>query len=458
MTPLPKSMKSPLKKTILRMLATTALSASLINQASAADYFISPKGSDTGKGTSAASPWATLEKVNQTTFRPGDRILFQSGGTWTGQLWPKGSGDAGSPITLGSYGSGAKPIIDAKGVDGTAAIKLFNQEYWTIKNMEVCNWASTYGSRWGISISADDGEIKHGFKIIGNTVRDVYASPIREPVQNATFPSFYNVGGIFIKITKTGRADGVLIEGNRVTNIIGEGIVFWGQFEENGKMNYKNCSPHVVVRKNMVSRTAADGILILGTDDELVEHNLVEYAGTLGVTGSGGTHLIAGMWPTRHVNGLWQFNEVHHTKRWDGDGQGLDSDLLLQGTAVFQYNYSHDNEGGFFLDCVNPDGGQTVVRYNLSKNDGNLGDFRRENALVYNNIFYAPDKTLASDFGGRSGAGNIFDNNIFWCAGLTGGNKQVFSHNSYFGGVTPKPGDDHAITSDPKFVNPTSAE
>jgi hypothetical protein len=155
---------------------------------------------------------------------------------------------------------------------------------------------------------------------------------------------------------------------------------------------------------------------------------------------------------------LWQFNEVHHTKRWDGDGQGLDSDLLLQGTAVFQYNYSHDNEGGFFLDCVNPDGGQTVVRYNLSKNDGNLGDFRRENALVYNNIFYAPDKTLASDFGGRSGAGNIFDNNIFWCAGLTGGNKQVFSHNSYFGGVTPKPGDDHAITSDPKFVNPTSAE
>ena len=36
--------------------------------------------------------WASLSKVDATTFQPGDRILFRDGDSWTGQLWPKGSG------------------------------------------------------------------------------------------------------------------------------------------------------------------------------------------------------------------------------------------------------------------------------------------------------------------------------------------------------------------------------
>lgn len=84
----------------------------------AADYYIAPDGNDAASGTSAATPWQSIGKVNATTFQPGDQVLFKAGGSWTGQLWPKGSGTSGSPILLGSYGSGSKPLIDAQGVSG----------------------------------------------------------------------------------------------------------------------------------------------------------------------------------------------------------------------------------------------------------------------------------------------------------------------------------------------------
>jgi len=417
----------------------------------AATYFVSPAGRDANNGTSVSSPWASISKVNRIQFQPGDFIRFKAGGRWSGQLWPKGSGNAGAPITLGAYGSGAKPVIDGKGVDGSAAIKLYNQEYWTIENMEATNWADHYGTRWGIYIGANDGRIKHDLKILNNTVRDVYASPIRSPAANAGYPSFYKVGGIFVDIPAPGRADGVLIAGNTVTRIIGEGIGFFGQWEKNGVMNYSNCSPHVVVRNNIVNGTAADGILILGTDNELVEYNLVEYAGALGMAG---TAYIAGMWPTRHVNGLWQYNEVHHTARWVGDGEGLDNDIFVKGITIFQDNYSHDNAGGFFLDCIAPDGGQSILRYNISVGDGTIGVLWRGNALYYNNVFYAPGRILSGDIEGSARRGNLFYNNIFWCAGMMGLENQRFSNNDYYGGAAPMAGDGHAITGDPQFVNP----
>ncbi len=56
-------MKDHLIKSILGLLTTAALSASLSSRLCAADYFISPKGDDAGKGTVIASPWVTIEKV-----------------------------------------------------------------------------------------------------------------------------------------------------------------------------------------------------------------------------------------------------------------------------------------------------------------------------------------------------------------------------------------------------------
>ncbi len=81
--------------------------------ASATDYYVKNGGNDQNQGTSDATAWATIEKVNSvfSSLNPGDRILFRRGDTFYGKIIISKSGSSGSPITLGAYGTGEKPII-----------------------------------------------------------------------------------------------------------------------------------------------------------------------------------------------------------------------------------------------------------------------------------------------------------------------------------------------------------
>lgn len=79
----------------------------------AATYYVSPTGSDTNNGTSTSTPWQTIARVNQlgTALQPGDRILFQRGGTYRGKLTINANGSASAYIEVGAYGTGAQPVI-----------------------------------------------------------------------------------------------------------------------------------------------------------------------------------------------------------------------------------------------------------------------------------------------------------------------------------------------------------
>lgn len=82
-------------------------------------YVDGATGRDTNPGRSPAAAWRSLERVNQVTFQPGDRVLFKAGTRYTGQLKPQGSGKVTGgkvvPITIDMYGKGTKPRIDAEG-------------------------------------------------------------------------------------------------------------------------------------------------------------------------------------------------------------------------------------------------------------------------------------------------------------------------------------------------------
>lgn len=449
-------------KTIFLFFLLVWISCDVICQnKNATNYYVDCSVVINGNG-SLKNPWNTLTSVNKFTFKPGDSILFRRGTLAVGELWPKGSGNENAQISLDAYGVGSKPIIDARGQENSSAIRLSNQEYWTIQNMEVINNSTTLRRRWGIYVYSDDGQIKHRIHIKNNTVHDVYASYIRTPAKETNIPSFYEVGGIYIKVEEPGKMNDVLIEDNQVTDIVGIGISFWGEGEfSNGGMNWDNLSPNVIVRRNSVERTAGDGILIFGTDNELIEYNFVNDAGHLGKAGEipgqpgrNGTDFIAGLWPTRHRNGLVQYNEVCNTHRFVGDGQSFDNDLFVTGTTIFQYNYSHDNEGGFFLDCCKPEETNTgtILRYNISQNDGKYDYLRliKGIAQVYNNVFFTLDTIQIKDCNN-----SIFYNNIFW-ANSAKWNNNIFDYNSYYGGLIPPENDTHKITADPLFINPGS--
>ena len=417
----------------------------------ATTYYVDPAGNDTNNGTSEATPWRSIAKVNATTFKPGDQILFKRGGTWTGTLSPQGSGSSVAQITLGSYGAGAKPLIDGAG--GGAAIGISGQSYWTIDGFEVTNQAGgAGGNRCGIRVGGGgDGSTIRKIRILNNDVHDIQATPnVNDGARNW--------GGIFVWIDEPGKADDMLIQGNTVTEIQGQGISFWAEFENaGGGMNYSNCSPNVMVRGNRVWRTSGDGILVLGSDNELVEYNEVAYAGVL----SGLYNAIAAAWPTRHRDGVWQYNHVHHTK-WQeaNDSTAFDQDGYVFGTTYFQYNYTHNNEGGFHMEYFwDWDYGKTVSRYNLSVNDGRGTYARvyfsnRPGSLLYNNVFYNPGMQLDVSNGGADTT--FFYNNIFVGASRTASfdSQGVFYNNHFFGGVTATDTANGNVTQDPKFVDP----
>ena len=428
----------------------TWLAAPLAN---AADYHIDPAGNDSAAGTSEATAWKSLSKVNATTFQPGDNIRFKRGGVWQGTLSPQGSGNSSAQITLGSYGSGAKPLIEGAGAG--AAIAIHSQSYWTIDGFEVTNKAGgSGGNRCGIRVGGGgDGSTIRRIRILNNDVHDIQATPD----VNA---GARNWGGIFVWIDEPGKADEVLIQNNSVTEIQGQGISFWGEFESAGSgMNYANCSPNVVVRGNRVWRTSGDGILTLGTLNELVEYNEVAYVGVL----SGPGNNIAAAWPTRHVDGVWQYNHVHHTKWLDAnDSTAFDNDGFVQGTTYFQYNHTHDNEGGFHMEYRwVADTGKTVSRYNISVNDGRGTYARiyfsnRPGSELYNNVFYNPNMTLDVSNGGAGF--HTFRNNIFVGSGRTASfdTQGVYFNNTFTGGVTRPVTTSGNRTQDPLFVSPNT--
>ena len=117
-------------------------------------YVDSAAGDDAFSGRGPEQAWRSLRKVNDTTFRPGDRILFRAGGSWTGQLRPGGSGASGRPIVVDSYGAGDRPAIHGNGA--TAAVYLRNQQYWEINNLEITNDAPAEGYRRGVLIRGDN--------------------------------------------------------------------------------------------------------------------------------------------------------------------------------------------------------------------------------------------------------------------------------------------------------------
>lgn len=77
----------------------------------ATTYYVKNGGSDVAAGTSDATAWASLSKVNSTTFAAGDSILFKRGDTFRGSVYQTENGTSSDWIYYGAYGTGRKPLI-----------------------------------------------------------------------------------------------------------------------------------------------------------------------------------------------------------------------------------------------------------------------------------------------------------------------------------------------------------
>ena len=130
-------------------------------------YVAGSGGSDSNNGETSGAAWATITKVNATTFNPGDTILFQRGATFNNAaLVCDNSGTSGSRVTFGAYGSGARPILD--GGAGTTPPVTVTGNWVTLQDLHVRNAGPTVTSQRGIAWVGTDGLCQRVYST-GNT-------------------------------------------------------------------------------------------------------------------------------------------------------------------------------------------------------------------------------------------------------------------------------------------------
>jgi hypothetical protein len=448
---------------------------------SAGAFYVDCSAASNGSGTQA-SPWNSLASVNAFGFIPGDQLLLNRGTTCNGSLTPQGSGSATVPIVIDAYGTGAQPAIN--GGSAEEALKLFNQQYWEINNLEIVG-----GNLYGVYVSGNTPN---------STINHIHLKNLN--VHGATFTSTKRAdsGEVFISNNGAGETlNDVLVDGVTAHDShVSEGILVsaGGAWIEGNGMS-QPLGSNITVQNSTAHDVYGDGILITETTNGLLQNNVVYNSG-LCPTCTGSTPV--GLWEWYCHTCTVQNNESYANQSWGGDGGDFDIDYYNNDNIV-QYNYGHDSAG--YCVAFFGAGGRTSVdnifRYNVCSNNGQRSDLSKQGEVyvytwdngslngvqIYNNTFYwnpasnaAALVTSGATFAGtdplffknniiyatvpgmiQTTSGFTLDNNIYWTTSSSPATWQIGS-TIYTGFTAYQAGshqDAHGYNLDPMLNSPT---
>jgi hypothetical protein len=436
-------------------LGAVALVTTIAGAAVGARYYVDCHATKPGDGT-RRHPWSSLADANAVLLSPGDRLLLRRGTTCAGPLAPTGAGDADAPVVVGGWGRGSRPRIEGAPED---AVLLRNTSHMVLRDLEVTN-AGPEARRRGVHVVAD-GEVVRDV-----TVRDLYVHDVDGDLKKDQDGS----GGIQVDVYGGGRFEGLHIEGNRIEDVSRSGIFVVagsGTRPPSGEP-WPEASTWVVVEGNRLARLGGDGIVALGTVGAVLQDNVVSAGNLRGYDFTQPERVCnAGIWTFDANDTMIQRNEVFDMRLNGCDGTGFDVDYDQDGTIV-QFNYSHDNEGGFILICTDSALRRAEVRFNLSVNDAAAATTApcrfpeigtNDGVRFYNNTIVGSNPLLGFE-GGPIGqffgseAPEFYDN-LFVAtppvdATFPCGDRCA---NNLFFGLPPS--GTNAVTTDPRFRRPT---
>jgi hypothetical protein len=469
---------------LFSFLNSPAGAATSLNPAAArpaARFYLDCSAPTSGTGTQA-SPWNSLASPNAFTFIPGAQILIQRGTTCNGTLAPHGSGSATAPIVIDAYGTGAQPIIN--GGNAEEAVKLFNQQYWEINNLEI-----TGGNLYGVYISGNTPN---------QSLNHIYLKNLNVHGANFTSTKRSDSGEVFVDSKGVGEVlndvliDGVIAHDSHVSQGI---AVSAGGAWTGTRGAPQTLGNNITVQNSTAHDVYGDGIIITETTNGLLQNNVV-YRSGLCPTCTGSTPV--GLWEWYCHTCTVQNNESYANQSWGGDGGDFDIDYYNNNNVV-QYNYGHDSAGycvAFFGADATPSL-DNIFRYNVCSNNGRRSDLSKDGEVyvytwdngslngvqIYNNTFYWNPATnaaalITSDatFSGNSPLSfknNIIyatvpamvqttsaftlDNNIYWTTSASPATWQVgnTTYTSFSAYQTGSHQDLHSYQSDPLLNDPS---
>jgi hypothetical protein len=486
------------------------------NISNGAIYYIdSVAGSDANNGTSEATAWQNISKVNLLTLALGSKIYLKCGSVWNGQqLKFGGSGTAAYPIIVDQYGTGAKPRLNGDGIStaNQGVVYLYNQDYIEINNLEITNYpvlpaTTNPNSIFFVGLYSTSGTNPNPY---GGDRRGVMVALVDKGVCNHIYLKNLNIhhikgqlgngstavngaipkrtGGIYFAVlneasTSNSRFNDVLIDGCTISYCENTGLAF----DNEDNVYYPGGTElalwtarkftNIKVSNNVIHHIGKNAMIIRCTDETgLIEYNTC-YETAVGTTGNT-------MFSARAKGTVFQYNEGYYnratTQNVDPgniDGSMYDPDFGSVG-VIFQYSYSHDNSQGIYWGCntrgsnnnttgiPDPEDVGCTLRYCISQND--LGDlvflnYSSAGNEIYNNVFYIKSGTSPSIIHENSGNNhtyNYFNNIVYnlgngsYSFGTTGQTRNI--QNNIFYGTHPsnEPADPNKLTTNPLFVNP----
>ena len=420
---------------------------------------------------------ADFDNLKQATFSAGDNIFFQKGKRFKGMFAPKGKGEKGAPIRIGSIGKGDRPRIDVQGKE-QAGIFLQNPSFWEVDGLEITNTNGSdedQGQLFGIRVLAtvDKGR-KHKWDKMDRREKRRRREESEGVFEHVYITNCYihdingkvagkRRGGIHVHMAglKKSIFHDLRITNNRVENVGGVGIGNDSQaaeiiFHENS-YETKNLWTDVYVADNFIDRTGRNGIIARASKDAIYECNIVANSSRYDTGHSIFCFATDGI--------KIQYNEAYgNVGEGNKDRGGFDGDYSCVNTFI-QYNYSHDNL--WFCGIMKRSNRHVVIRYNLSVNDhkgiyfyGFNSNVESEDIHIYNNTHFISKKYQACVFpNGRTPINSLFENNVFYFeGGGTWGKEKtgpgVKFHNNKYVGITPHPSDSSPVEGRLRFRSP----
>lgn len=395
-------------------------------------YYVSPTGSDSNPGNSQALPWATITKVNSSSFVAGDKIYFEGGkifNTTTGIVM-NNSGSGANPITLGSYGNG-NAIIKTT----TSGFKSTNTSNVVVRDLTFIGtntgavtddngiWFVNTTGAYLTGIVVDSCSV-HGFPQVG-----IYL------VGGVATASGYDAARIINCIVRDCNVWGILTAIPGTLTINSASFTYPPKNRSHRNIYVAQCLVSDCLGAASYQYISGSGITLCNSTGDLIEYCTVEDCGGRDSNVGGGPVSI---WFWNVTNGIIQFCEAYNQKTHQYDGGGYDIDLGCV-DCIVQYSVARNCDGSGFM-IYEPDAGLSVFRFNIAVNCGRRQDgqiaIKNSNTLsvsrIYNNaafggvVFYSTNSayTLTNNLfiapnGGKfidtdSAAGQVIDNNGYW--------------------------------------------
>ena len=346
-------------KKLYLILLVLGLAAVLVpGNAGATTYYLNTaKGDDANTGTAKDAPWKSLNKINSSSFLPGDKILFKRNQTWTGRLVIRASGAKNLPIILDAYGKGNKPVI--KGDNIHYAVLLDGSSFITIRNLNITN---TQGQGLLIYEGQDNQRIKIISCDIHNSLNNGITVKDRGKVTIKNCHIYANgKNGICVYNSKDS-ANWSDIVGNNMKLVKNE-------INDNGRHGVYLAGHHAVVQYNNIyangSENQSHNMYLIG-DNSLIEGNIFRDAYMIGFRYEGSNM-------TFRYNFL-KSNYKHNLCFWN------DFPDVMSHNKVY-YNI-------FFVEKISDPSNLTSMAIFVGK-AGNAGIF--DGIELYNNSIYAAD-------------------------------------------------------------------